>query len=548
MTASPHFAYRAWSISARHSWKVFDETLDRALRHAKEHRVNVIEIQDYFATPLLGWVDAAATYARAPALARAKSLTFEGQPLPQAERLALAKRLRDAARRVRDAGLELQVWYHAMRDWPSEALALCPELGNVDGDFLYDFLGDTLDDAFAFFPEITGITLTSLHETRSVTSLAGSTPPAERVRRLYATIHAACERRGRRLILRDFVARKADLDTFEAAVDRLPPSVWVQTKNVFGDWGPHEKPVNPHFFRYARKPRPWVVEFELANNYTGEMDLPWCDPGQIWRHLRLLAQLGARGAVGRLVNAEEVQAGTIFDTPNEVNVVAFSRTLANPGRLLEKPVDAFWHDYDAFDATIWSDWARTRFGEKAAGKVTGLLQQTPHLSNLTLNLGGAFFFWAPFKRGMTRERHHRMLDHLAPAARRALDACGPAWIRWEKEEAQRLVEEALAGTEALRPDLPPAGYKLLRNAYLRAKEIMTIYRSMAEAFIHACGTDRKALEISLANLRAAADAAEASFSAKFYMGTPVGARSISDYLEKLPARWTELSRNKGLYD
>jgi hypothetical protein len=548
MSRAPHFPYRAWSVAARHSWKVFDETLDRALREAPAHGVNVLEIQDYFSVPLLGWVDAAAKYARVPELGRAESLRFDGQPLPRGGRRAIAERLRDAARKVRAAGLELQVWYHAMRDWPAEALELCPELRDADGDALYNFLGDSLEDAFAYFPEITGLTLTSLHETRSVLALPGKTPPAERVHRLYSAIAAACEKHGRRLILRDFVARKADLDAFAAAADRLPDTVWIQTKNVFGDWAPHEKPVNPAFFRYARGRKPWVVEFELANNYTGEMELPWCDPEQVWRHLRLLAELGARGAVGRLVNAEEVQAGTIFDTPNEVNVAAFSRALADPGRLLREPGDAFWHDYDAFDESVWSDWARARFGDAAAPEVARVLKQTPRLAKLTLNLGGAFFFWCQYKRNATPERHHRMLDHLVMAARRAVETCGPAWVLHEKQEATALVEAAFQTIEELGPSLPREAREKLEAAYLRARGIVTIYRELAAAFVHACAGDLGRLREATATLRAAADAAEMAWSPRFFMGTPRGARSAADYLEKLPSRWAELEANKGLYE
>ena len=544
----PFFPYRAWSIAAWKDWDLQDMTLDRALAEAPRHQISCIELQDYVTWPYPAWVDAPARFRSFPKLDEADQLTYHGRTLTKADRKASADRMKTVAQKVRDAGYELQVWYHCLGNHPAEAFEMYPEMKDADGEALYRFLGESLEDCFEFFPEITGLTITSLHETTSLLQFAGDTSQAERMHRLYKTFADTCRKYDRRLILRDFIARKSELNDFSEVVDRLPADVVVQTKICLADWSAHEKPVNPYIFEYAKKKNPLVVEFELANNYTGETDLPWSDPEQIWRQIRLLAETGIHGAVGRILNSGGIQSGTIFNCPNEANVWAFSRTLFDPGRILQEPSDAWWHDYDHMDMSIWTDWAKLRFGEKAAGEVVHVLQQTPRMVALTLNICGAYFMVLSHH----HERHRRGLDNWLPAAIEAVERCGIAHARAEKDEAMRIVTDGLARIEKLKDAMPAEGYANIHGALTRAKHLVAMFRATAEAFVralevHAGRMERSSLLEATAELRAVIQAAHDVYGDKLFEGASADVNAMAEYMEEFPDRVDEVRKNTGLY-
>ena len=540
----PFFTYRAWSIAARSSWKVFDETLARALKEAPRHGINCIEIQDYNGS----WVDCVARFRRYPKLARLPA--FRAQ---EAVRRDTAARYRRAARQIRRAGHELQVWYHCFRDWPREIFEVAPELRDADGQAVYDLLGDTLRDAFDFFPEITGITVTSLHETPSILRFGGRSTQAARMERLYRAIQRACAAKGRRFILRDFIGVQSQFDDYSRVVDHLPDSVVLQTKDVLADWASHEKPVNPYIIRYAAKSKPLVVEFDLANNFAGELEMPWCDPEQIWRRMRLLGELGIHGVVGRLVNSHSVSAGTIFDTPNEVNVWAFSRLATDPGRLMKAPADCWARDYDQFDGSIWSDWARHRFGARAAVPLIGILQQTPRLVNFTFNLCSGYFQLLRYhKPDQPREEWKHIFaagyGELASAIH-AIRRCGADLARAEKAEAMRIVTDSLRRIERLRRVMPRDGYENVHGSFLRARCLVGIHQALAESLIVAldveAGRQRRAdLARATAALRRVAKKTIAEWGDDLLEGVPRGALAAAEFMDELPGRVSEILRKQ----
>ncbi|MBI4027192.1 MAG: hypothetical protein HY360_19560 [Verrucomicrobia bacterium] len=543
--SSPHFPYRAWSVSARVSWKLLEETIARALQEAPRHGINCIELQDYIVVPAPCWMDAPARFRRFPRLAKADSLHYGGgrSQVSRAERATIAGRLKEVARRVHNAGCELQVWYHCFRDWPDEANEFYPQLKNADDESLYAMLRETIADAFDCFPEINGLTVTSLHETVSIMNLEGKLPRSERILRLYRSILDVCDRYGKRLILRDFIAKKNDQDDFVAVLEQLPNHVIIQTKNVEADWSPHEKPLNPYIFDYARSRKRLVVEFELANNVTGETEMPWADPEQIWRHIRLLAKLNVHGAVGRLVNNDELSAGTIFNTPNEVNVWAFTRTLQEPGRLMQKPSDEWWHDFDCFDASIWTDWARLRFGVAAVPEIIHVLAQTPRLVSLTFNICGepcGLCVWKTYN-PRAEESICSHADRMMPLVLRAIRRCGPDTARSEKTEARRIVETALTRIERLRPIMPADGYANVHGAFVRARHFVAVYGAFTEALLAALDAQtgkkgRPELIAAIQHFHQAGAQAARVYGENFCTGMPRSVPVLAEYLGKFPER------------
>lgn len=547
--AKPFFPYRTWSISSWQNWELQERTVRRALTEAPRHQISCIEIQDYVSHPC--W-DAPTTFRSFPKLAQADKLTYSdrkaGAGLSRSDRLEIARRLKDDAKRVRDAGYELQVWYHCLRDRPKEAFEWYPELKDADGEALYRYLRESLEDMFEFFPEISGLTVTSLHETTSLLHFGGKTSQADRMYRLYSMLAETCAAAGRRLILRDFIVRKDEFDDFIKVIDRLPNDVIIQTKDVLADWSAHEKPINPYLFRYLRQPKKLVVEFELANNYTGEIDLPWSDPEQIWRHIRTLGELGGYGAVGRVLNASNIVPQTIFDSPNEVNVWAFSRTLLDPGRMLTQSADAWWHDYDHMDLSIWTDWAKLRFGDQAASEVIHVLAQTPQMVAMTLNMCGAFFMLL----GHGHEGRSKVLDNWVSAVISAVERCGAAHARSEKAEAARIVADGLKRIKKLQGVMPAEGYANVYGALDRAKHIVAMYQAAAETFLRALDVDAGRLDRSSlleagAVLRAKGKAARKAYGDSLFMGCSAGTGYLAEYFENIPGRTAEIRKCTGMY-
>jgi hypothetical protein len=283
------------------------------------------------------------------------------------------------------------------------------------------------------------------------------------------------------------------------------------------------------------------VEFELSNNYTGELEFPWCDPEQIWRHIRLMAELGAYGGVGRLVNSRSVDAVTIFDTPNEIMVWAFSRFLNNPGRTLKNPQDVWWHDYDVFDCSVWTDWAKLRFGEKAAPQVVNLLRGNSELVAMTLNICGAHFWYRLMSQGSIQ----RILDPFMREIIQAIKRCGTEYALAEKAEAGRMIADGLGRIKELRPVLSVEGYKNLQGAYERARDILAVYESSTAGIVAAMRGDQGALRQATGKLRAAAKECENRYGADFHEAMPVGALAGADYLDRLPERMEEVMGSKG---
>jgi hypothetical protein len=366
--------------------------------------------------------------------------------------------------------------------------------------------------------------------------------------RLYSMFADTCKTHGRRLILRDFIARKDEFDDFIKVIDRLPSEVIIQTKDVLADWSAHEKPINPYMFRYLQHPKKLVVEFELANNYTGEIDLPWSDPEQIWRHIRTLGELGGHGAVGRLLNASDIIPQTIFDSPNEANVWAFSRTLLDPGRMLTQSSDAWWHDYDHMDLSIWTDWAKLRFGQEAASEVVHIVAQTPRMVALTLNVCGAFFMLL----GHGHQGRSKVLDNWLSAVLAAVDRCGAGHARSEKAEAARIVADALKRLKKLKPLMPAEGYANVFGAFDRAKHIVAMYQAATEVFLRALDVeagrlDRASLLEAGAALRAKGRTARRAYGKDLFMGCPAGTSDLAEYFENLPGRTAEVRKCTGMY-
>jgi len=211
--------------------------------------------------------------------------------------------MRQVFRRVKAAGLKLNVWYHVGRDVPSNLAREYPEYADVDSGFVFDFEERSLSEFLENYPEVDAVTVTSLHETDSILSRPGSTSRRERLLRLYQAVYAACKKHGREFILRDFIVRQSDYDDFTGVLGQLPRDIILMTKEVLGDWWFVRQEKNPFIPLYAG--RRLVVEFDLYGEYQGRGDYPYSDPEYFYKSIRDLIPFKIEGAMGRIVHDEE---------------------------------------------------------------------------------------------------------------------------------------------------------------------------------------------------------------------------------------------------
>jgi len=111
-------------------------------------------------------------------------------------------------------------------------------------------------------------------------------------------------------------------------------------KGVVQDWQPYN-PFDPTQGHVG--PHPAVVELDVAGEYWGLSELPFCAPG-FFRHL--LRHAGENGAVGSVTRVQRGSASAL-GTPNEVNLRA---------------VNAFLKDPDTSLGAIWEAELGARYG------------------------------------------------------------------------------------------------------------------------------------------------------------------------------------------
>ncbi len=370
--------------------KLFETHINRALKEAHKYHVNRLELHDY----VVPWVNYGIHYRDFPRLQKSAGIyeeTAVGSRPSQGLDFDSSKQwMKSLFRKVKAKGLKLNIWYHVGRDVPPGLAELYPEYQDVDTGFVYGFEKKCLAEFFELYPEVDGITVTSLHETDSILSRKGRSSRKERLVRLYKSIHSACKKAGKDFILRSFIVRHQDYLDFNAVLDALPKDIIVMSKEAFADWCHIRQAKDPFLHRLAR--RRLVVEFDLYGEYQGRTAIPYTDPEYYWRSVRELAPLGVEGAVGRLVHdhGRKTEHATIFDSFNEVNVAAFSNTLHDTGATIES-LGEWSHSMDSdVGMKLWLPWATKRFGRPAAPGAIAILRNCPDLVERTFSICGFF--------------------------------------------------------------------------------------------------------------------------------------------------------------
>ncbi|MDP8257031.1 MAG: hypothetical protein P9M14_14880 [Candidatus Alcyoniella australis] len=158
--------------------------------------------------------------------------------------------------------------------------------------------------------------------------------------------------RGKSLRIRTFMHNPDELQWLGDALRAYPDlDVGVMTKDVPQDWEPYY-PHNPLIGNVGERDQ--IVEFDLAGEYWGQSKIPFALPDYLQYRIRHAARMGCSGAAGRISRGSNSALGT----PNEINVYAFSKLLADP-------------DYSTDQ--IWSEWIEQTYGLDQGGTQSATL-------------------------------------------------------------------------------------------------------------------------------------------------------------------------------
>jgi len=463
------FLHRGWGIRVLSDPDRFEEAVGRALREAPTFGITTLDLHDGAIPPGVGWVDLFARYRQVQGLRDHDMLTYHGRQVTNEERAMYQRRFRDLCRTIKERGLRIHVWHHVLRDLPEEWLAIEPTLSRLEGRRLWQVLGGMLDDFLDAVPEVDAVTVTAREILAATVREATGPLSGDRLRAIYQCIYESCRRHRRQLIVREVGSTQAERDAFIHAIGPLPPDILIMAKDVQGDWYHLEAPLNPLLYRLSGKNI--ILEADLYGEHWGHLEVPLCRLRKIHCLVRSWLSLPIVGAIGRIMVQEGADEPMIhvFDTPNAANVAAFCHLLQDPSPH-QPPGDP---NLDAFDMHVWMDWLHAQYGANASPHVIAALDRTVQICRLTFYLGGAYFqhrSFLPSPDVFERE--------MWPTFANQADRLGLDLLRWEKEEALRLVRQSLRDIELARQSLAPADYDMLLGSFEQNRDIILAYRAL----------------------------------------------------------------------
>jgi hypothetical protein len=453
--------------------------------------------------------------------------------------------VRQAATLARRHHLQVDVWTHELSGIPKDRFR--DEKGRpVLSPELWQWVREKYDRFFRLVPGCDGLVLTFAETQYSVYTdkvVSDLTRP-QRVARLIEVMSEACAAHGKLLIVRTFVYEPAEIGFMHEALSALsgsrgrPGNIVIMTKCVPHDWTPFY-PFDPLLGNVAGFPQ--VVEIDLGQEFTGLSRILHCEPGYVKYVMDYARGNGVIGGVARVERLNNHALGT----PNEVNIHAFSRLLHDPAPSAE---------------ALWTEWATTRYGPRAAPPVIRALRRTFDVTNLTyfpleqwVTNHSLEPTWRYAYGHITERQNAKWIPSPRQLAARdeLLHPDGDTLIKinHEKDLARRLADLSLADLEEARPALVDADYRELRHYLEFGRDVVEVFRAHNLAmFTQLCLEGRKAGGNAgaeeLASLRSAverqirvleelAGVMEQRYGKDVYPGTP---RRLRDFATEVRAR------------
>jgi hypothetical protein len=259
---------------------------------------------------------------------------------------ARATRVAALVRDCRTAGLGVWCWTHEVCKPP----AACLHDGKLDFD--QPSLWTHLAEKYRRFlkevlPDLDGLVLTCAETDFLVyqdAQLQSSRGRASRTARLALALHEACNVHGRKLALRDFVYRRAEVDDMARAIAECRPDLIIMTKSVPHDWHPFYPP-NPLLGAVGGREQ-WM-EFDFGHEYEGQHLYPYAEVEVTLGRLRHGFERSVRTVVARLDRAVEFRGASALHSPwGRLELLTLQRFAENPR------IDA---------EEIWREWGAAQF-------------------------------------------------------------------------------------------------------------------------------------------------------------------------------------------
>jgi hypothetical protein len=345
---------------------LFALTMAPALALAAPLPMRIWQLQDMDAAHIERVIDLAPDYG-ITGIQLSHNIIMEAEAL--LEKPDLARQINGFARRAHQRGLEVTFWTHELSGVPKEFFS--DDRVDFDRPQFIEHLRDKYHRVFEVCPDLDGVVLTfhetaqSVYDDRKVRS---SLSPAQRVGVLIDTLAQACADKGKHLVVRSFSYEPGELEAIREGFALAKSEFTVMTKCQPHDWQPYY-PHNPLIGEVGGRPQ--LVEFDLGEEFFGECRVPYCKVDYLKWRLDYGVSRGIAGGVARL----ERLRSRALDTPNWVNVYAWSRLLQDPS-------------LDAHQLVL--DWATERFGAEPAPLVASALERTFPIVNKTLL---ALEFW-----------------------------------------------------------------------------------------------------------------------------------------------------------
>ena len=375
-------------------------------------------------------------------------------------------------------GIEVFLWAHVISHVPDEFVV--DSRANLDHPGLWEHEAGEWSTLLRLVPDVDGMILSfgdcCHYHMYNDNQVVSQMPKDQRLLRYIKMARDALASRGKALYVRDWAGGSWTV----RAIHQAPPDVAVMTKTDIGDWYQTD-PHNPHIGAFPERRQ--LIEFDLSGEYMGRWT-PWCAPEYIryrWRHAQ---ERGAIGAVGRIdvydlghhlycnpFGSVPSEAGPNYalDTPNEINVFAFTRIVTDPNA-----------DTDG----IWQDWAEGRYGPAAAPQVVSVLKRSVELATKVF-LRRAYvniFKTLPTLGFLERiSRTEGVIGH--PLEDFAYEETLEEAFRDEYGDVEALLVSCLDEIERARPNLDPARYAELRRKFENLQWYMVCWRQMHLVFI-----------------------------------------------------------------
>lgn len=454
------------------------------------------------------------------------------------------ERFRNCAKLARQHGLKVDMWTHELSGLPKDRFR--GEGGKpVLSDELWDWVAAKYAKLFGLVPELDGLVLTFAETDYSVykDSVISDLPRPRRVARLIEVMADACRKHDKLLIVRTFVYEPSEIDSLREALAAIAATaerthnILVMTKCVPHDWTPYY-PFNPLLGDVSGLPQ--IVEIDLGQEFTGLSRILHCEVDYV---KYVMDHARGRGVVGGVARVERIEHHAL-DTPNEVNIHAFSRLLQEPGLSAE---------------ALWREWASRRYGEKVASHVIRALEPTFDITNLTyfpleywiVNHSLVPDWRYAFGHITSRQNAKWIPSPRQLAARDELlrpTAATLIKIDAEKDAARRLAALSLSALDEARDDLADADYRELKRYLELGRDNVEVFRAHNLAMftlLHlehrkAAGDAdeteiariRKDVETQIDALLKWADWMEKTYGAEIYPGNPARIRAFADEVAK----------------